>query len=138
VSNHIFGLSIICSTILCGITFYFYFSIIVFVLLLTFVVYVVIFCGVVPAALGSACFRVFGSVSLNDILRTCCYLVFVSCTALNIGLCVFRLVSFICRLFLLVSITIVYLLSAFVIVRLFVDTLFFYICFNSHSYTRGI
>jgi hypothetical protein len=62
-------------------TSYFCFSVIVFVLLLTFVEYVaVILSGVVSALLGS--------VFLNDVLRTCCYLVFVSCIALNFGLCV--------------------------------------------------
>jgi hypothetical protein len=67
-----------------------------FVLLLAFVEYVAfIFSGVVSAL-------VFGHVYLGDLMRTCCYLVFVSCSTLSIGLCVSRFVSFICRLFLLV------------------------------------
>jgi hypothetical protein len=57
----------------------------------TFVEYVAfIFSGVVSALLASV-FRVyFGYVYLHDVLRTCCYLVFVSCSALNIGLCMSR------------------------------------------------
>jgi hypothetical protein len=42
------------------------------------------------------------SVYLRDVMLSCCYLVFVSCSALNTGLCVSKFVSFICRLHLLV------------------------------------
>jgi hypothetical protein len=47
-------------------------------------------------------FYVVGSVYLHDVLRTCCYLVFVSCSALNIELCVSRFVSLNCWLLWLV------------------------------------
>lgn len=46
--------------------------------------------------------RVCGFVSLHDVQRKCCYLVIVSCSTLDIGLCVFMFISFICRLLLLV------------------------------------
>jgi hypothetical protein len=39
------------------------------------------------------------AVFLHDVLRTCCYLVFVSCSGLNIELCVARFISFICRFY---------------------------------------
>lgn len=54
------------------------------------------------SVLRSSYVRVFVSVYLHDVLRTCCYLVFVSYSALNTVLCVSMFVSFICKLFLLV------------------------------------